>query len=93
MENLTLFEHFLFSFITSSGFGVFLSVPKKDVFIGGLIGGISWLLYIKILWSTGEVILPYFLATVSIGILGDVFSKITRRPVIVYLIQIGRAHV
>ena len=86
MENLTLFEHFLFSFITSSGFGVFLSVPKKDVFIGGLIGGISWLLYIKILWSTGEVILPYFLATVSIGILGDVFSKITRRPVIVYLI-------
>ena len=86
MEHLTLTQHFLVSFFASFGFGIFLSVPKKDVIIGGLIGGISWIFYIKIFWLTQEVIFPYFVATVSIGILGDIFSKINNKPSIVYVV-------
>ncbi|MFK4785980.1 threonine/serine exporter family protein [Fusobacterium sp. MFO224] len=86
MENVTILQHFIILGVTSLCFGVFLSIPKLDIVIGGVIGGFSWALYIFLMRISGEVILPYFISTLSIGILGNISSKITKRPTFLYML-------
>ncbi|MGL5125302.1 MAG: threonine/serine exporter family protein [Fusobacteriaceae bacterium] len=87
MENLSLMEHFIFSLIASVGFGIFLSVPKVDLIIAGFIGGSGWTLYIILTKNLpGEILFPYFFATITIGILGNLCSKITKKPTVVYIL-------
>ncbi|MGO2117804.1 MAG: threonine/serine exporter family protein [Fusobacterium sp.] len=86
MENVSLFENFIILGITSLCFGVFLSVPKIDLIVGGIIGGISWALYVFLMEISGEIILPYFISTLTIGILGNLSSKITKRPIFLYML-------
>lgn len=86
MENVTIIQHFIILSVTSICFGVFLSIPKIDLIIGGLIGGFSWALYIFLMKLSGEVILPYFISTLSIGFLGNISSKMTKRPTFLYML-------
>lgn len=86
MEDIGILQHFVILGFASLCFGVFLSVPKFDLLIGGIIGGISWALYIILMRISGEIILPYFVSTLTIGILGNVSSKITKRPTFLYML-------
>lgn len=86
MENVSIFENFIILGITSLCFGVFLSIPKIDLIVGGIIGGISWALYVFLMRLSGEMILPYFISTLTIGILGNISSKITKRPTFLYML-------
>lgn len=87
MEELLLVEHFIFSLIASVGFGIFLSVPRVDLLIAGTIGSLGWTLYIILSQNfPGEVLFPYFFATITIGVLGNFCSKITKKPTIVYIL-------
>lgn len=87
MEKLLLIEHFTLSLIASVGFGIFLSVPRVDLFIAGLIGSFGWTLYIVLSQNLpGEILFPYFFATITIGVLGNFCSKVTKKPTVVYIL-------
>lgn len=86
MENVSIFQNFIILGITSLCFGVFLSIPKVDLIVGGIIGGISWALYVFLMRLSGEIILPYFISTLTIGLLGNISSKITKRPTFLYML-------
>ena len=87
MDEVLLIEHFVFSLIASVGFGIFLSVPKVDLLISGFIGSSGWTLYIVLTKNLpGEILFPYFFATITIGVLGNLCSKITKKPTIVYIL-------
>lgn len=81
-----IMKSFILSFIASLGFAILLSVPKVDLVISSIIGGVGWVLYIILKNITGEIIIPYFFATITIGILGNICSKKTKKPALVYII-------
>lgn len=85
MESLPLYMHFLFSFLGTSGFSVFLSVPKIDVFVSGFAGAIGWTIYMTLIKNYGTVEAT-FIATLIIGTMGNFLSKLLRKPSAVYII-------
>lgn len=86
MVQVPLHFQFIFSVIASIGFAIYLNVPKIDLMISGLIAGIGWILYVVLNQTTAEVIMPYFFATLTIGVLGNFFAKYSKKPTIVYIL-------
>lgn len=86
MEDLTYWQHLIFSIIASGSFAVFLSVPKIDIIPSGIIGGIGWVLYMFIYRTTGDLITPYFLATLAIGFMGNICSFQFKKTALVYVL-------
>lgn len=86
MDKIPLYQHLIYSLITSIGFAIYLSASKIDAIVSGIIGGLGWTLYMILLISTKEVIFPYFVATITIGVLGNICSKIWKKPTIVYVL-------
>lgn len=79
-------EHFFYSTIASGGYAVFISVPKKDIIVSAVIGGLGWILYKFLAVETGDVVFPFFLATILIGFLGNICSYKFKKTSLVYIL-------
>jgi uncharacterized membrane protein YjjB (DUF3815 family) len=86
MEKLPIWIHFIFSLIGTAGFSVFLSVPKIDVPVSGLAGAVGWTIYMALVKADEGTVVATFIATLVIGTLGIIFSKILKKPSSVYII-------
>lgn len=80
------YKHFIFSFITTVGFSVLFKVPKKSIFYAGLTGGISWTIYTYINELTLSSVFSAFVASIIVGVLGEIFARIDKKPVTTFVI-------
>lgn len=83
---MTYYKHFIFALISTVGFSVLFNVPKKSIFYAGLTGGIGWTLYMYIKGLTLSSTLAIFIASTFVGILGEVFARIDKKPVTTFVI-------
>lgn len=79
-------KQFIFSFISTVGFSILFNVPKKSIIYAGLTGGISWILYMYIDKLTSSIIFSLFIASTVVGILGEIFAIIDKKPVTTFII-------
>ncbi|WP_432403121.1 threonine/serine exporter family protein [Wukongibacter sp. M2B1] len=80
------FNHFIFSLISTVGFSVLFNVPKKSIFYAGLTGGIGWTIYMYIKELTLSSAFSIFVASTIVGILGEIFARIDKKPVTTFVI-------
>ena len=45
MTDMSIFMHFIYSFIATIGFAVFLNAPRFTLIPNGFVGGIGWSIY------------------------------------------------
>jgi uncharacterized membrane protein YjjB (DUF3815 family) len=76
----------LYAFISSLGFGILFNVRGKNLIIASAGGGLGWLLYSLIINSGGAEIVALFVASITISIFSEVFARIMKSPVTVFLI-------
>ena len=46
MSDMPLFLHFIFGFLATIGFSIFLHSPKNSLPYAGIIGAVGWVLYV-----------------------------------------------
>ena len=85
MEIKDIILHFVFSFIATAGFCIMFNIPKRHIIFCGLLGVVSWFMYILLHDPAGEVIAT-FVATCTIVLLSRIFSVIRKCPMNVLLI-------
>lgn len=85
MEITEILLHFVFSFIATAGFCIMFNIPKRHILFCGLLGVVSWFVYLLLKPPVGEVIAT-FAATCAIVLLSRVFSVIRKCPLAVLLI-------
>lgn len=83
---MAYYKHFIFALISTIGFCVLFNVPKKSIFYGGLTGAIGWTLYIYIKDITLSPTFSVFIAATLVGILGEIFARIDKKPVTTFVI-------
>ncbi|WP_270646694.1 threonine/serine exporter family protein [Paeniclostridium hominis] len=86
MSSMPLYLHFIFSFICTIGFSIFLSAPKRSLPYAGLIGAIGWVLYVYLFKLTDNPILSNFVPAAIVGILSEVSARYLKQPAIVFII-------
>ncbi|WP_439818837.1 threonine/serine exporter family protein [Weissella paramesenteroides] len=72
---------FIFSFLSTVGFGIITNVPRRVLFLAGITGACGWTVYLLTVQVTGNIILQNFLAALTIGLLGNVSAILTKAPV------------
>jgi len=80
------FKHFVFAVISTVGFSVLFNVPKKSIFYAGLTGGVGWTVYMYINEITLSSAFSIFVASTIVGILGEIFARLGKKPVTTFVI-------
>lgn len=86
MSSMSLFWHFIFSFISTVGFAIFLSAPKRSLVTCGFIGAIGWVIYVYLFRITNNPVLSNFVPATVIGFLSEVCARKLKQPAIVFII-------
>ena len=76
----------IYAFIVSLGFGILFNVRNKNLFFAALGGAIGWFCYSITLNLYSSEMLAIFLASISISIYAEIFSRVLKNPVTLFLI-------
>ncbi|MBZ2173958.1 threonine/serine exporter family protein [Schnuerera sp. xch1] len=83
---MEIIKNFLFSFLSTVGFNIIFSAPKGLVLKSGFVGGIGWIvLYSTSIYFNSSIISTFF-AALTVGILGELFSRHYKKPATVFII-------
>lgn len=80
-----LLYQFFLGFFSTIGFAVYFYAPINSVFASGLAGGLSWLIYYTVVYSSSNRIIGTFLAAFLVGILGEYLAIRLKKPATVFI--------
>ena len=70
----------LYAFLSTVGFAVIFNSPKDTVVKSGINGTAGWLVYMIVNNLMKSPIAGSFMAALTVGILGEIFAKIFKKP-------------
>lgn len=74
------------AFIATLGFGILFNVRDRNLFYASLGGAIGWITYLIAINLNNSVMLTTFIASVVISIYAEIFSRVLKNPVTLFLI-------
>ncbi|MEG1410557.1 MAG: threonine/serine exporter family protein [Terrisporobacter sp.] len=86
MTDMPIYIHFIYSFIATIGFAIFLNGPKSTLLPSGLVGGIGWAVYYFIMTITSNEIMANFLAAILVSLASEILARKLKQPAIVFVI-------
>lgn len=85
MTNMPIYMHFLYSFIATMGFSVFLCSPKKALIASGFAGAVGWTVYYFLVPYTSNVS-ANFTAAILVTLISEILAKRLKQPAIIFII-------
>lgn len=86
MTDMPVFIHFIYSFISTIGFAVFLKAPKSTLIPSGFAGGVGWSVYYFLMTVTNNNIMSNFIAALLVSLISELFARKFKQPAIVFTI-------
>lgn len=83
---MPLYIHIVFSFLAAVGFAVFLNSPRKTLLISGVVGMVSWTIYILLMRRDFDIMFSNFIAAFIASILCEILSRKFKKPTILFVI-------
>lgn len=81
-----MFFQVIYAFIVSLGFGVLFNVRDKNLFFAALGGAVGWFFYSLTLNLSGSNVLAMLIASISISVYAEIFSRVLKNPVTLFLV-------
>lgn len=86
MTDMPIFIHFVYSFISTIGFAIFLKAPKSTLLPCGFAGGVGWSVYYFLMTFTNNNIMSNFIAALLVSLISELFARKLKQPAIVFII-------
>lgn len=74
------------AFIATLGFGILFNVRDKNLLFASLGGALGWLVYLISMNMNNSVMMSTFIASLIISIYAEIFSRVLKNPVTMFLI-------
>lgn len=74
------------AFITAGGFMVFFNVRGVNVWLGALLGAVSWAVYLAFRGMFDTDVMQYFFGGAALSIGAEIFARLKKTPITVYII-------
>lgn len=74
------------AFVAIFAFAIMLETPKKYITYAGIVGAIGWLVYLLAIEKNPNEILATFLSALAIAFVSQIFARIFKIPVTVFLV-------
>lgn len=75
------------AFLGVLALAVLFHVPKKYLLFSGLVGAGGWCVYLLVMEGTNKPTLSAFAAALLVALLSQIFARIFKAPVTVYLVS------
>ncbi len=86
MTNMPLYMHFIYSFMVTIGFSVFLNAPKSTLFPCGFVGAMGWTSFYFFNQVTKNNILANFIAALLVSYISEILARKLKQPAIIFAI-------
>ncbi|MBQ8799995.1 MAG: threonine/serine exporter family protein [Lachnospiraceae bacterium] len=86
MSPLELILQVVSAFVGVVTLAVVFQVPKQYLWPAGVTGAAGWLVYLVIKESLGNDMFAAFFATVLVAVLSQIFARVLKAPVTIYLV-------
>lgn len=86
MSNAPLYLHFIFAFLATVCFSIFLNAPKKELVYCGLTGAFGWITYCILKLLNFNSIFSNFAASFVVGQISEFLAKKLKKPAILFVI-------
>lgn len=73
-------QQLLYAFLATVGFAVIFNSPKDTIIKSGFNGSMGWLAYLLTKGLTDSAIAGSFMGALVVGILGEIFAKVFKKP-------------
>ncbi len=83
---MKIFSELVAAFLMVLTFGIMFQAPKKSLLLLGLTGIVSWSGFFISKNLVNNVIISSFIASCLVGLCGEIFARIQRLPVTVFVI-------
>lgn len=83
----SLLSQFLICMIATLCFAVLFAAPKKELILCGIVGALSWVVYLLCAKFGTGAILANLIATFTLTVLARTIAAIRKNPVTIYLIS------
>jgi len=83
---MDIIKTLIFAFLSTVGFSVLFTTPKDSIVKAGIVGSIGWGLYYISSLVLNNSIISTLIASISIGIVGELFAKYYKKPATVFII-------
>ena len=74
------------AFVAIFAFAIMLETPKKYLAYAGIVGAIGWLVYLFVMAKNPNEILATFLSALAIALVSQIFARVFKIPVTVFLV-------
>ena len=74
------------AFIAIFMFAIMLETPRKYIIYAGFVGAIGWLVYLMVMEERPNEILATFLSALAIAFVSQIFARVFKIPVTVFLV-------
>lgn len=75
------------AFLAVYFFTMLLEIPKRYALAASLVGGVNWWVYLVVLEERGSSMTAAFFASLAVAILSQIFARIQKTPVTVFLVS------
>ena len=82
---MEIIKQFILSFIATLGFSILFSAPKETLSYTGFVGASGWTIYFICSYNFNNNIAGAFLASLAVGILGEIFARLNKKPATLYI--------
>ena len=83
---LLLLYHFIFSFISAVSFAIICAVPRKALFVGGVVGACGWCGYWLMSSSGHSVFMSSLVCSLLLANMSQICAIIFKMPLTVYFV-------
>lgn len=75
------------AFAVVFAFGIIIDIPKRLLMYAAAIGALSWFVYLSAERFTSNIIIVVFMSTFVVAVLSNVFARIFKTPVSLFLVS------
>ncbi|MDE4542959.1 MULTISPECIES: threonine/serine exporter family protein [unclassified Thermoanaerobacterium] len=81
-----MIQQIFFGFLATAGFAFLFNVPLDAIVVSGLSGAVGWAGYLLVMKIYPSTIAATFIASLFIGIMGEIFAQKKKYPTTIFVI-------
>lgn len=76
----------IYSFFCVAGFSIMFNLPRRLIVIASINGSIGWMFYVLLQTHISNFIIPAFIGSICVGVIGELLAIQRRKPATLFII-------
>lgn len=86
MTDMPIYMHFIYCFLATIGFSIFLNSPRNTLIPSGIVGGLGWSIYYFLVSNSYNDLISNFIAAFTVSLLSEFLARKLKHPAILFVI-------